>query len=87
MNTSTQHIFKLARNNGTEELAYSFETEMECLALPAAEGTFIIEKGDDIPNGWRVAYFGTGNAQQGTGQWVKVTQAETQSPIITQENP
>lgn len=78
--------FKLARvvDGAPEDMAYSFETETECLATPAYTGAFIIERGDDLPGGWRVAYFGAGKL--GEGKWDKPTQAETVvSPIITGE--
>lgn len=66
---------KLSHFDG-KPLAYSFDTLERCLATPAREGLFIIERNDETGE-WKILYHGTKEFG-----WVEHTLAQT-SPIIT----
>lgn len=69
--------FRLAAKDGVE-LAYNYTQEGECLATPARNGLFIIEKSPDFFMGYRTAYIGTD-----TAGWQKVSQALNEVPPET----
>lgn len=68
---------KVARKRDNQPLAYSFETEAECLAVPPSAELVINEYSPQFFMGYRTLYIGTAVG------WQKVAQALDESPIIT----